>query len=51
MQFHMGPSVFFMDVRLKMWTGMRKKYHKKLPSEWVLERKCFHFFDRTFLLL
>ena len=44
MQFHMLPSVLFMDIRLKMWTG------KKLPNEWVLERKHFRFFDRTFLL-
>ena len=34
----------FTDIRLKMWTG------KKLPSKWVLERKHFRFFDRTFLL-
>ena len=45
MQFHMWPSVVFMDIRLKM----QKKYDKKLPSEWVLERKCFRFFDHTFL--
>ena len=44
MQFHMWPSVVFTDIRLKM----RKKYDKKLPSEWVLERKRFRFFDRTF---
>ena len=44
MQFHMLPSVVFTDIRLKMQTG------KKLPSEWVLKRKCFCFFDRTFLL-
>ena len=44
MQFHMWPSVLFTDIRLKMQTG------KKLPSEWVLERKHFHFFDCTFLL-
>ena len=44
MQFHMRPSVLFTDIRLKMRTG------KKLPSEWVLERKRLHFFDRTFLL-
>ena len=50
MQFHMWPSVVFTDIRLKMRTGMRKKYDKKLPSEWVLERKRFHFFDRTFFL-
>ena len=37
MQFHMWPSVVFMDIRLEMWTG------KKLPSERVLERKCFRF--------
>ena len=42
MQFHMRPSVLFTDIRLKMWTG------KKLPSEWVLERKHFRFFDHTF---
>ena len=29
---------------------MREKYDKKLPSEQVLERKHFRFFDRTFLL-
>ena len=29
---------------------MWEKYDKKLPSEHVLERKRFHFFDRTFLL-
>ena len=45
MQFHMLPSVVFTDIRLKMQTG------KRLPSEWVLERKHFRFFNRTFLLL
>ena len=29
--------------RLKMRTGMRKKYDKKLLSKWVLERKRFCF--------
>ena len=48
MQFHMWPSAVFTDIRLKMQTGMQKKYDKKLPSEWVLERKHFRFFDRTF---
>ena len=42
MQFHMWPSVLFTDIRLKIQTG------KKLPSEWVLERKRFCFFDSTF---
>ena len=44
MQFHILPSVVFTHIRLKMQTD------KKLPSEWVLERKHFHFFDHTFLL-
>ena len=39
----MWPSVVFMDIRLKMQTGMQKKYDKKPLSEWVLERKHFHF--------
>ena len=42
MQFHIWPSVVFMDIR--------QNADKKLPSEWVLERKRFRFFDRTFLL-
>ena len=39
----MWPSVVFTDIRIKMWTGMREKYDKKLPSKWILERKCFCF--------
>ena len=52
MQFHMGPSVgcFYGYLTLKMQTGMQEKYDKKLPSEQVLERKRFRFFDCTFLL-
>ena len=34
----------FRISELKMQTGMWKKYHKKLPSKWLLERKCFRFF-------
>ena len=43
----MWPSVVFIDIRLKMRTGMWKKYDKKLPSEWLLKRKHFRFFHRT----
>ena len=34
----------FQISELKMQTGMQKKYHKRLPSKWLLERKCFRFF-------
>ena len=35
---------------LKCRQACRKNMTKKLPSEWVLERKHFHFLDCTFLL-
>ena len=50
-QFYMWPSVVFTDIRIKMWKGMWKKYDKKLPSKWVLERKCFHFLSHLLALL
>ena len=36
---------------LKCRTGMRKKYDKKLPSKWVLERKCFFFWSHLLALI
>ena len=47
----MWPSVVFMDIRLKMWTGMWKKYDKKMPSKWVPWEKMFPFFLSHLLAL
>ena len=44
MQFHVWPSVVFMDIRLKCGQACGKNMTKKLPSESVLERKRFGFF-------
>ena len=58
MQFHMWPSVVFMDIRLKMQTGMQKKYDKNsqvngsfsvfltAPSCFNKQKKCRY--ERTF---
>ena len=43
MQFHMWPSVVFMDIRLKMQT-------KNSQANGSLRENVSVFFDRTFLL-
>ena len=43
MQFHMWPSVVFMDIRLKMQT-------KNFQANGSLRENVSVFFDRTFLL-
>ena len=51
MQFHMWSSVVFMDIRLKMQTGMQKKYGKNSQANGSLRENVSIFWSHLLALI